>query len=207
MIVIPEPNTDRSLLTLDELRAAAGVSDASMDATLIPMGAYISALITSACEIIRDGAIPPTLRLETVIETWRPKKRVPTLIPSRVPIVEIASIVENDNELDTDGYEISQGMLWRLMGDCRCMWSGCAIVATYDAGYAIVPDDLKYAAIRFVQIETSRGNRDPYLKARTVPGVLEQQWWVDPSKDSVIPAEVQDILMRGGYVNKIGWFA
>jgi hypothetical protein len=95
---------------------------------------------------------------------------------------------------------------WPAWGGWPSVGTG-EIVAVYSAGYETVPDDLKYAAIKFVQAEIQNAGRDPYLKARTVPGVLEQQWWVDPAKSSVIPPEVMDILSRGGYVNKSGWVA
>jgi len=38
------------------------------------------------------------------------------------------------------------------------------------------------------------------LRSETIPGVITQEWWVDPTKDSVVPGEVLDILQRGGYM-------
>jgi len=71
---------------------------------------------------------------------------------------------------------------------------------TYGAGWATVPDDLACAAIKFVQAEWTQGSRDPLLRRVRVEGVSEREYWVDPTKESVIPAEVVDILERGGYV-------
>ncbi len=65
-----------------------------------------------------------------------------------------------------------------------------------------MPDDLKLAAAKFVQAETTSDGRDPLLKRKSTEGVSEYEWWVDPTKESVIPAEVLDLLERGGYVNQ-----
>jgi hypothetical protein len=48
MLQIPSPNTDRSLLTIAELRAAAGVTGTARDAELQVVGDATAALITSA---------------------------------------------------------------------------------------------------------------------------------------------------------------
>jgi molecular chaperone DnaK (HSP70) len=78
-------------------------------------------------------------------------------------------------------------------------------VVVYSAGYATVPDDLKYAAIKFVQGELSNSARDPSLKRLKIEGVSEREWWVpdNPTKDSIVPPDVMDILRRGGYVNEV----
>jgi hypothetical protein len=210
VLTIDTPNTDRSLLTLAELRAAAGVSDNSKDATLIPMGAYVSAMITKACKVASAGIIPPTLRLETVTETFpfrvRDIARLGSLVLARRPLVHVTSVTEAGNDLSSDIYEIdySAGVIYRKSGFYRIPWI-CSgdIVVQYSAGYATVPDDLKYAAIKFVQSETVRGSRDPLLKSIQIDGISTRQYWVDPTRDSIVPSEVMDILIRGGYVNMV----
>ena len=42
--------------------------------------------------------------------------------------------------------------------------------------------------------------RHPLLRRVRVEGVSEREYWVDPTKDSVVPADVMDILERGGFV-------
>jgi hypothetical protein len=102
-------------------------------------------------------------------------------------------------------------MLCRVWnGNSRGWWGeplGGEIFAIYSAGYEIVPADLKYAAMRFVQVELAQGGRDPLLKMKRIEGVSEYQWWVDPTKDSIIPSDVMSILQMGGYINRIGSFA
>lgn len=205
VLTIPSPNTDRSLLTLAELRAAAGVMDNSKDSVLVPLGNYVSAMITSACKVARSGAIPPTLRLEDVEETFRLKSEQQSLVLARRPVTGIDTVVISDSEQGADDYEYeaASGLLYRLCGGGRTCWPCGETVVSYSAGYATVPDDLKYAAIRFVQAETTNAGRDPYLKRLRIEGLSEREWWVEPSKETVVPADVMSILVAGGYVNMV----
>lgn len=205
MLTIDSPNTDRSLLSLAELRAAAGVSDGSQDAVLTPLGNYVSAMITKACKVARAGAIPPTLRLETVTETFRLKSEQTSLVLARRPIVTVTSATESDSELDVSDYEIdaASGIFYKISGDAKVNWGIGPVVIEYSAGYSTVPDDLKYAAIKFVQAELTTGARDPLLKRIRIEGVSEREYWVDPARDTIVPAEVMTMLQQGGYVNMV----
>jgi hypothetical protein len=216
MLVISSPNTDRSLLTTAERRAAAGVADGSRDPELALLGAYVDAAITKACRVATAGATPPTLRLESVSETQRIDRhhqlRAPhhsshpaPIILARTPVVSVVSVTENDTLLDATDYEAetAAGLLYRLSGSCRVSWCYGTVVAAYSAGYETVPDDLKYAAVKFVQAELQRAGRDPLLTLKRIEGVSEYRWFADPTKDSVVPPEVMDLLERGGFVNEM----
>lgn len=212
MITIPSPNTDRSLLTIAQIRAAAGVLDSSQDASLTLLGDYVSAVITRACQIVTYREVPPTLRLEGVIETIRPKNREPGFSLSRGPVVEITSLIESGRALTENvDFELDGRTLYRISGEARIYWPflpafmGQPIVVTYSAGWAIVPADLVFAASRFIAAEIAKEERDPTLKMRRIEGVSEYQWWVNPPLDTFIPPEVMTVLIAGGYVNRWGW--
>jgi hypothetical protein len=208
------PNTDRSLLTTAELRTAIGLADTdtSKDATLVPLGNYVSAMITAACKVAKSGIIPPTLREETVTETFLFKSLQRSLVLSRRPVSAVASVTESNSLLADTEYTLdgASGILYRSNLRCRYTmpngpwgWWPCGnTVVQYTAGYATVPDDLKYAAIKFVQAENTTGSRDPNLKSLRIEGVSERTWWVsDKQAASVVPSEVMDILTLGGYAN------
>ena len=202
MLSIPSPNTDRSLLTRAQLRAAVGVEDGST-AALIDLGNYVAVLIAQACRVATAAGIPPTLRLETVVETIVLDCCTEWLDLARRPVVSITSVIENGAEIDLTGYRLagSAGRLQRRSCTLATFWPrDCDIVVTYSAGWATVPDDLARAAIKFVQAEWNQGSRDPLLRRVRVEGVSEREYWVDPTKDSVVPADVMDILERGGFV-------
>jgi hypothetical protein len=210
MLTIASPNTDRTLLTTAELRSAAGVTDSSRDVELTALGDYIAAVITNACQVVRVGATPPTLRLESVVETFHRRghnhhSNDEPLVPSRRPVASITSVVEGTATLDASSYEIDGTLLYRLSGTRRGCWRHGPVVVSYDAGWATVPNDLRYAAIRFVQGALVQGDRDPMLKRKVTVGVSEYEWWVDPTKDNIVPLDVMDILINGGYVNRWAW--
>ena len=102
MLSIPSPNSDRSLLTLAQLRAAVGVENGSKDAALIDLGNYVAVLIAQACRVATAGGIPPTLRLETVVETIVLGTRSEWLDLARCPVTTINSVIENGTEIDFD---------------------------------------------------------------------------------------------------------
>jgi hypothetical protein len=86
-------------------------------------------------------------------------------------------------------------MLRRLTDDNETVWPGCKIVVTYSAGWQTVPDDLKLAAVKLAAVLWSEGERiDPNLKRESIPGVIDREYWVAPSGDTLIPQEVLDLL-------------
>jgi hypothetical protein len=220
VLSIADPNDDRSLLTTAELRAAAGLSsgDSSQDATLVPLGAYVSAVITKACKVPSAGALEPTMRLETVTETFLFKSLQKSLVLARRPVVELVSVTQTSSLLSETEYSLdaAAGILYRAniagyhytMPNGPWGWWPCGnTVIEYSAGYEDVPADLKYAAIKFVQAEIAQGSRDPNLKMLEITGVSRREWWVSDKQlnTSAVPGEVMDILTRGGYVNGLSF--
>lgn len=197
MLTVTSPASDRSLLTVAELRAAVGISDASQDAVLTALGDRAAASIVRACAVVSVGATPPTLRQETLSETYRLKSHQNCLILSRRPVVTVSSIEVDDVALSATDYEVdaSAGLLYRLCGDRIDTWSCGKVVVVYSAGFDVIPDDLKLAASKLVAALWSEGERvDSSLKRESIPGVIDREWWVGPSDDPLIPAEVMDLL-------------
>jgi hypothetical protein len=217
MLQIDVPAVDRSLLTIEELRAAAGVADASRDTELQVVGDAVSDLIADACQVTRVADIPPTLRAEAVTETFElcgrwdgrfglvPGEQPGALRPSRRPIASITTVTEAGTPLGTSDYQLDGAAIYRLQAGRRMHWHHGPIAVSYVAGWADVPAGLKWAARKFVQAVLLDDGRDPMLKRKVTIGVSEYEWWVDPTKDSIVPAEVMDVLLRGGYVNRWGW--
>jgi len=193
--------TDTALLTAAEARAAIGGATAS-ETQITALIARVSAAIVRECKVASSGATPPTLRLETITETFRLKSRQDNLVLARRPVIAITSVVEDDVTLEADEYEIdtSPGILYRLSEDVRIRWADCKIVVVFSSGWETVPDDLKLAAVKLAGILWSEGERvDPNLKKESIPGVIDREYWVAPSGDTLIPQEVLDLL--GPYMN------
>lgn len=193
-LAITTAATDLSLLTLAELRAAIGVANNSKDAELASLGARVAARIAAACNIAAGGVSPPTLRLETVTETFRVVGWggcSDALRLSRRPIVSVGSVSEDGGAaLDAANYEIDGAALVRLNGS----WGAASTAVVYDAGWAVVPSDLKLAAERLARNYWYDGTRDPATRSVEIPGVRTTSYWVGSPSDPDIPDEIMDML-------------
>lgn len=196
IFAVMTPAADTSLLTTEELRAAAGVSDATQDQVLAALGKQVALAIARQCCIADDGVNPPTLMQETCTETFRLHGVNSTLRLSRRPVASITSVTENGSTLDAGDYEVSKGsgLLSRLSGDCQVCWPCGKITVVYMAGYATAPDDLKLAASKLVAALYTEAGEDQNLKRLVIPGVEERDYWVGPVTDPLISTEIADLI-------------
>ena len=210
VISVTTQASDLTLLTIEELRSATGQTNNSKDVVLKRLGCRIADALTEACKVATDGAKPPTLRQETLTETFRLNRwwnrrnhqsERTTLILARRPIVSVASVVEAGAILDPCSYEIhaGEGTLVRLFNDAPSHWCLDKIVVTYTAGWATVPEGLKRAAEKLVAFYWSELSKDPLLRIENIPGVLERTYWIGSPSDPSIPQDVMDDL--GPYIN------
>jgi hypothetical protein len=201
---VTTPATDLTLLAIGELRAAVGVTDQTRDVELKILGKRVSDRITQACRVKADGATPPTLRKESLSETFRMPARYDyhrhqpqELILARFPIVTVTSVTEDGTALTASDYKLlgKSGMLLRLSSDGHSRpWCGSITTIAYDAGWATVPESLKMAAEQLARAYWFQNSRDPALRQISVPGVIEKQFWVGASGDPDIPQNVMDML-------------
>ena len=193
---VTTPASELSLLTVEELRAAVGVNDSSQDAALTALGLRLSASIAKQCGVASDGVHPATLLSETCSEVFRPTRHRQDLILARRPVGEITSVSENGTVLDAADYEIRRGsgILTRLSGDSLSCFPCGKIAVVYEAGFETAPDDLKLAASKLASALYSETARDPNLKRIDIPDVEEREYWVGPSDDPLLSAEISDLL-------------
>lgn len=190
------PAAKLSLLTIEELRAAVGASDDSQDAALTTLGLRVSASITKQCGVVSDGIHAATLLLEKCSEVFRPKRNQQDLVLARRPVSAITSVTENGTLLSDADYEVRRdsGILTRLSGDRFSCFSCGKITVIYDAGFESAPDDLKLAASKLAAALYSETARDPNLKRIDIPDVEMREYWVAPSDDPLLSAEISDLL-------------
>lgn len=188
--------SDTSLLTIEELRAAAGVTGSAEDARLQTLGRQVSLSIAAQCGVAADGINPATLLSETCSEVFRLRDKSASIRLSRRPVTTIASVVENDETLAADGYELDKasGLLRRLCDDSPSNWPCGKITIAYTAGHATAPADLKLAASKLVTALYAETARDPSLKRERVDGVSELEYWVAPSDDPLLSQEIRDLI-------------
>jgi hypothetical protein len=193
---VTTPADDLSLLTIEELRAAVGVTGTAEDAALKTLGLRLSASIARQCCIASDGINPATLMLETCTETFRAVRPPNELILARRPVTAIVSVSEHGAIIDPADYEIrrSAGILARLRGDRFSCFPTGKITVVYKAGFEDLPEDLKLAASKLALALYSETSRDPNLKRVSIPDVEEREYWVGPADDPLLSAEIQDLL-------------
>lgn len=220
MFVVTTPAADRKLLTTEQMRLAAGLgaADSSLDTSLAALNAVISDQICDACAIAVGNGAGPTLRRETLTETFRVNRvnqrhrRIPPpLYLSRRHDVVITSITRDDVVEDAANYSVESeaGLVYRLSDNICEVWPGREIVVVYQAGFATVPDGLVGAASDLVRHRRSEVARDPLIKSHRVQvdGVdeIETQYWVNAAGSMVhvspIPADIAAKLSR--YMNAV----
>ena len=197
MFRVLTPAADRGLLTIPELRAAAGVQDDAQDAHLQSLGLRVADLMARAAGIAVDGVLPPTFRLEVAEETFQCSRGAKLLLARRF-VHDVSSVTEAGRVLPVSDYALDggAGVLTRLDGDRRRGWSGLVTVS-YASGFDLVPEDLKHLAAVALREILSAENRDPLLRSETLDGVGRWDWQVGGSArgaGGALPVVVADGL-------------
>lgn len=135
-----------------------------------------------------------------------------TLFLSRTPVSTIASVTVDGVVLDPSLYRLDAGagLLYRLSCDGRpCAWCFCSSVAIAYTGGFILPGNegrnldyaIEGAVVALVCDYWAARGRDPTLRAETIPGVIERQWWVGATGDPDLlpPRVLASLPRRPGY--------
>lgn len=182
MFTVTVPAEDRKLLTIEQLREAAGIEagDISQDEVLETLGLAVADRIAKECAVAGDGVHIPTLKRETVSQTFRLSCKVPALILARRFVASVSALTIDGVAAASSDYELDAvaGMNRRLYDGRYGLWCPAVIVVSYQAGFSEVPADLVLAAMQAVQEQWSAKNRDPLLKRDKVDGMGEQEFWV-----------------------------
>lgn len=125
----------------------------------------------------------PSERLEDKFRTPASTYGAGKLWLSRAPVTTIHSVVEDGATLTADDYELASdsGELWRLDGSGnRRAWAGGALVVVeHTAGFALLsalPYEIEAACIQQVKASYRAAPRDPTLRSRSMPDVMEEQY-------------------------------
>ncbi|RWF66848.1 hypothetical protein [Mesorhizobium sp.] len=204
-LTITTPANDLTLLTIEAMREAAGITGGGSDTSLRAMEARCAASIMSECGIAVGSGGAPTLRRETLTETFY-QACGEQLILSRRHEISITSIVEDSVTLiDTDFIvDPESGLLNKLCSDCPSWWSARKVVVVYGAGFTTVPADLEEAAFDFFRSSWLEKSRDPLVKSERVKvenvDETERQFWVGSvpgqSSEGAVPDVVAGQLKR-----------
>ena len=217
-LTVTAPAADLQLLSEEELRAAAGLEpdDTSQDASLATLGVQASTALANACGLAKAGydaslaplrgEAPPTFKAETLSQRFHVWSGYDSskLLLARWPVLEIISVTVGDTELVVDDWmvDIPGAALVRVSGLGTLAWPCGRAVVEYDAGFDIVPEDLKGYAVRMVGLysHTGVGGADPSERRVEIPGVITVERWVDTATtDVIVPEDILTGLARDGY--------
>jgi len=223
MLTVTDAADDLQLLTPEELRRAAGIEadDPTYDAELAVLGLRASTALAAACGVARAGyaasyltespplrgEAPVTLKAEGLTETIRGQRHNPLFLARR-PVLSVTSVQVSGSLVSDYEVDIPQGALYWTHGFCYPYWDyGCAnpIVVSYEAGYDIVPQDLKGYASRLVSTYYQTFGEDPNVRRYEIPDVVTVERWVDTSTDSIVPEDIMTGLIRDGYRKPALW--
>lgn len=121
----------------------------------------------------------PTFGQEVLRATWlvtNQERNTAMILPWRVPVTSIGSVVEDDTALvqGTDYRLTAGGMLERMANDTAIPWSSTRITVTYTAGWLLpdgVPAELEGQVIEQVKMKYLATDRDPALRSENTPDV------------------------------------
>jgi hypothetical protein len=207
LLVVQTPATDLTLLTVAERRQAAGLdaSDTSRDADLLAMDQRLAANICSECNIRAGSGGEPTLRQETLVETFR-VVRGDALLLSRRHNVEITSFDSDGTALTGTDFVVDPeaGIVRRLVDDFLRPWCASKLTVTYKAGFVTIPYDLKSAAIDYFRLSWLDQTRDPLVKSEEIEiaGIdrTKRDYWIGAvpgqEPEGAVPAIVAGQLKR-----------
>lgn len=198
-LVVTEAADDLQLLTIEEMRALAGETGGAMDEPFTALGLRVASSIASECNITAGIGGRPTLRRETLTETFR-GVRSTSLYLARRHDVEITSITEDDAALDGSEYEVEpeSGLVTRLSGDCQVRWCASKVVVVYEAGFDDIPHDLKQAAMDCFRAFLQETGRDPLVKSEEIDidGIERRKidYWVGAVPGKTHEGAVPDVV-------------
>lgn len=188
------------LTTLAAVKTELSITSGADDAFFKSLISRASAAAANYCNRV--------FPVETVTDDiWSQRSPTRYIVPgtfapltlSRFPVTEVTALTENSVALvdETDfRIDYDKGQLIRLNAlGTPIPWSVYPISVTYSAGYATIPYDVVDAVIRMVKNRWFMRQRDPALRQQSIPGVLEQQFWVATGSEAgAMTPDVTDLL-------------
>ncbi len=208
-LTVATPSTTKALVSLARVKRELGITTSGDDDVLADKIAEVSAAIVAHCRIAADQRGRRTFAEEGCSATFDAgemtpidREIAPLILPWRIPITSIASIVENGVALAPADYQLEPmaALIWRVSGGTRSNWATSSVIVTYTAGWDLtgteLPSDIAGAALALVKASWFGRLRDPLIKSEDVPGVGSTQWWVGSTGGDAgsLPKEVVDSL-------------
>lgn len=200
ILTVTSAATARGLVTLATLKDELGITGTASDVKLARWIADASATVCGHCRAASDQLGRRTFAVETMTVAYdsseidaRCGTTSPLILPWRIPVTSIASVVEDGVTLEADEYQAypMAGLLWRLDDDGnRTTWAQALITVTMTAGWDLAaeeqPEPLRRACIELVKLRWHAAGRDPAIKSESVDGIGQTTYGFGPEADDVL---------------------
>ena len=208
-LTVATPSTTKALVSLARVKRELGITTSGDDDVLADKIAEASAAIVAHCRVAADQRGRRTFAEEECSaafdagEVTSPDREIaPLILPWRIPVTAIASIVENGVTLAPADYQLEpmSALIWRISAGMRTNWAISSIAVTFTAGWDLagteLPSEIAGAALSLVKASWFGRLRDPLIKSEDIPGVGSTQWWVGSTGGDVgsLPQDVVDSL-------------
>jgi hypothetical protein len=196
MFSVITPAASLSLVDIDQLKLAAGVTGTTQDALFTTLELNASAAVTSACNVVMDKTFRPTLRSETVRDVIKVKCNTHGVVLSRMFVTAVTSVKINGTLIDPACYEYesSPAVLYKVSGNRLMLWNECTIEVEYVAGFTTVPQALQLVTTKLATSEYFKVGRDQDVKRIKVEGVEEREFRGSVITNSVLPSDMMNML-------------
>lgn len=198
----PSDGFDLDILTILELRAAAGVADGSEDAELTALGSAIGEIIGNHCNMRAAEGSVPTVRAEALVETFTMHEPCVSLVLARWPVQEVDYITEGSTVLVDGDFTLVKGKGIIRKPSATGRWSGTIEVA-YVGGHPdeLIPEGLKYAAtalVKHLRGMAPPADRDPLVRRVSAEGIGSVDYQVETAAGAsarpLVPAFIDHLL-------------
>lgn len=175
----------RSLVTVTD--GAEATRLATVAALRTELGDEAAGLTDEALGALLDQASDQIARYcnrvfgrQTIAQTIRTDEAPTEILLAAVPVVSIASVVEDGTTLAASTYEVESttGTLFRLIDDKPAAWLAVKTVVTFSAGWLLpeqasadLPASISRAAVLLAASDVYGQGRDPWVKSETVEGM------------------------------------
>jgi hypothetical protein len=134
---------------------------------------------------------------------WQIRQGLQVLQLSKLPLVSVSSVVVTQNEIATTYVQgvdfmvdLANSQLIRLSESTGLPipWLPFQTTVVYQAGFATIPSDVDDACSRMVKRDWWARGRDPSVMEQATGQMGSTKFWVNPSPDGNLPAEIADLL-------------
>ncbi len=140
---------------------------------------------------------------QTIEQTIRTDEAPLAIVLAAVPIVSVASVIEDGTTLAATDYEVSAevGEVYRLADDEPAAWLAAKTVVTFTAGWLLpgegsadLPASVSRAAVLLAAANFYGQGRDPWLKSESVEGIGSISMVMPSAGAAWMPPAVTELL-------------